>query len=233
MTSKYDTAAVWPGEIRQSFAYRLTLPLPECGHSTQSSVETGQAKAWAAYEALSVCRKKLGVSSGAMHSLEAIISFIDDQGSPVVNAANRTICGRMLLGEPTLRRHLNELVRHGLIRRAGSSSGKRHKLRDPDGPDLISGIDLTPRLARHEAFLIMAQEVWDNEARLRILRHRSYDALARHLKAGAMVDDEETAALRRYLRRTRSCEELADVVSKLEAGLTKTPIVRQKQPECP
>lgn len=184
---------------------------------TQVIHETGRAQAWAACNALRECRREVGISTGALHSLQAILSFIVDQGSPIVHAANRTICDRASCCDRTLRRHLAELERHGIIRRAASANGKRFRLRNPDGPDMVFGIDVTPLLTRLAEFSVMAEEIRDRMARLRLLRHRISSALARQIEAGTAADDEEAAELRRYLRRARDVDALARIAETLEA----------------
>ena len=191
---------------------------------TSSSMKTtGRADAWAAYNALRVCRRELGLGPGVMHSLQAILSFLPERGSPVVHAANRTISERAACSDRSLRRHVGELEAAGLLRRVSSPNGKRYRLRDPEGDDLVFGLDVSPLLERLAELLARVQTLRDIQDRLRLLKQRILAAIHRRNEIGQELAEEADAEIRRELRRQKDPAELARLAAEIEATLVKTP----------
>ena len=191
---------------------------------TSSSMKTtGRADAWAAYNALRVCRRQLGLGPGVMHSLQAILSFLPEHGSTIVHAANRTISERAACSDRSLRRHVGELEAAGLLRRVSSPNGKRYRLRDPEGDDLVFGLDVSPLLERLAELLARVQTLRDIQDRLRLLKQRILAAIHRRNEIGQELAEEADAEIRRELRRQKDPAELARLAAEIEATLVKTP----------
>lgn len=179
----------------------------------------GRAQAFAAFNALRLCHRRLGLSSQALRTLQALLSFLPEVGSQIIHAANRTICERAAISESTLRRHLNELYHLNLLERRDSPNRKRYRLSDPEGADMAFGLDIGPLLSLRDELLAQAAEQKAMEARMRIHRQRILSALARLENCGQGLPADEAQAMRNQLRRRQTVAQLEAVAEELEARL--------------
>ena len=106
---------------------------------------------WAALRELSAARAEFDLSDRDLTVLQALLSFhpgdeLADPARLVVFPSNATICERLHdMPCSTMRRHLANLVRAGIILRRDSPNGKRYVRRGPNGPRAF-GFDLSPLL---------------------------------------------------------------------------------------
>lgn len=139
----------------------------------------GQPSAWQAFNALRACRAELGLSRGALQSLQAMISFLKDGQGTIVHASNRSLSERAACCDRSLRRHIAQLERLGLLQRISSPNNKRFRLFNPDGEDLAFGMDLAPMVQRVDEFAALVEERAARTARIRLMHQRIRIALAR------------------------------------------------------
>lgn len=139
----------------------------------------GLPLAWQAFNHLRACRTEIGISRGALQSLSAMISFLREGQGTVVHASNRTLAERAACCDRSLRRHIAELERLGILRRISSPNRKRFRLFNPDGEDLVFGMDLAPMMNRAEEFAAQSEARALLQARLRLMTQRIRASLAR------------------------------------------------------
>ncbi|WP_295316672.1 plasmid replication protein RepC, partial [Roseobacter sp.] len=131
---------------------------------------------WDVLRNLGPVRQSFGLSDRALVVLQALLSFHPEtdlgagDGGMIVFPSNASICAR-LNGMPcsTMRRHLADLVRAGLILRRDSPNGKRFARRG-QGELLAFGFDLTPLVRRADEIAERAEEARAAEEQLRRLR---------------------------------------------------------------
>lgn len=118
---------------------------------------------------LAVARERLLLSDRDLSVLQAVISFhptaeleVTRAASPVVYPSNDAICSR-LNGMPcsTMRRHLNRLIKAGVLVRRDSPNGKRFA-RGSGTDRHVFGFDLSPLVLRNAEFGAIAAEVQDD-----------------------------------------------------------------------
>ena len=129
--------------------------------------------------------------------------------------------------EASLRRHLVELEARNLIVRARSSNGKRYRVKNPRGEDLIFGIDISPLLYSAEAIEAAAESAREKAALIKYHRHEVY-ALLSEITAcqevmnpgdEPVIDGAPVSAIRESLRRETQIDVLAATGEKLRAAL--------------
>lgn len=153
-----------------------------CGQSIMKHDQNdrgGLPLAWQAFNHLRSCRTEIGISRGALQSLSAMISFLREGQGTVVHASNRTLAERAACCDRSLRRHIAELERLGILRRISSPNRKRFRLFNPDGEDLAFGMDLAPMMNRAEEFAAQSEARALLQARLRLMTQRIRASLAR------------------------------------------------------
>lgn len=131
--------------------------------------------------------------------------------------------------EASLRRHLAELEAHGLIRRHRSSNGKRYRVKNPHGEDMIFGIDVSPLLDAADAIEAAAACAKEKAEIIRYHRHQVYallaeiteDTQAGHQANDAIMDEATVSTIRQTLRRKIDVEILSGIADKLRAALSK------------
>lgn len=119
---------------------------------------------WRVWRAVRDCRISLDLSDRTIQVLRALLTFnpgdilsVDDK-RPIVYPSNRTlsVCAGDI-PDSTLRRHLGELVKAGLIIRRDSANGKRYAR--GSGDDRVEfGFDLSPLVVRGPELLALASE---------------------------------------------------------------------------
>lgn len=186
---------------------------------------------WSIFRDLVAARSVLGISSQALGTLRALISFLRPSQETVIFASNRALSDRADgLSERSVRRHLSELIAAGVVARKSSANGKRFKVKNPDGPEDTYGLDLRPLLMRAMEIADLAQEAAREQLRIKLQRKR-LSALI--FEAEALIASEEIAQYRRSLRRKHSstyfaslCDELSQILqniaSKTEDGSDQT-----------
>jgi len=186
---------------------------------------------WKVFRSLVEARVHFGVSSQALATLRALVSFLREGEGQVVYASNRTISSRAEgLSERTIRRHVGSLVAAGLVQRNDSANGKRFRINCPDGPAEAFGIDLSPLVKRAGEIAEAAASLARERQRITFYRKRLsrliYDL---GCAAGQL---EEAEAYRPALRRKLSSTQLEQLCNELTARLAEHQQVSEK-PEIP
>lgn len=162
------------------------------------ALKVEMARLWSAHRCISAARVEYGLGSGAISTLRALISFLQDGGEPIVFASNATICKRAEnQSERNLRRHILTLVKIGLIERRDSPNRKRYVIKHPDGPSYAFGLDLSPLLLRADEIEAMAAEVAAETGRIRFYRKQLSSLLYAAEQDGHGELVEELRPLRR------------------------------------
>ncbi|NDW58772.1 replication protein C [Yangia sp. PrR004] len=134
--------------------------------------------------AIRTCRIRLGLSTGDVLVLDALLSFLPcrDPGTKadrpigsdmmlVVYASNASISDRAnRMDERVLRRHIARLVDRGLLARKDSPTGKRFPIKSRGKVIDAFGLDLSPLLERAQLILDQAADIDDEAEELRGLR---------------------------------------------------------------
>ncbi|PTX52446.1 replication initiation protein RepC [Gemmobacter caeni] len=196
--------------------------------------------------AVRTIRHELGLSTGDLLVLDALLSFLpcrdrktgeDRPITPdlmlVVFASNAALAERANgMEERVLRRHVARLCEAGLLRRKDSATGKRFPLKAEGVIRDAFGLDLTPLLERHPELTRRAEAARQREEELRSVRA---EALALRARALAMRDriGEEAAGyletVKTILRRaTITIEQVRDLMGRISAILSGAPC-----PACP
>lgn len=191
--------------------------------------------------AVRTIRHELGLSTGDLLVLDALLSFLpcrdqktgaDRPITPdlmlVVFASNAALAERANgMEERVLRRHVARLCEAGLLRRKDSATGKRFPLKAEGVIRDAFGLDLTPLLERHPELTRRAEAARQREEELRSVRA---EALALRARALAMRDriGEEAAgyleSVKTILRRaTITIEQVRDLMGRISAILTGAP----------
>jgi len=193
-----------------------------------------RADKWEVLRELSVAGPRLGISDRQLTVLQALLTFFPETDlsaegvSTIVFPSNASICAR-LNGMPcsTMRRHLGDLVKAGLLVRRDSPNGKRYRTRSGS----LFGFDLAPLALRFDEICAVAEAVRADTERLKRLR-QTVSLMRRDLAAlavyGADVRPDlgfwdahaDLAALTaRDLRRQLSEAELEATAARLKQAL--------------
>lgn len=196
--------------------------------------------------AVRTIRHQLGLSTGDLLVLDALLSFLpcrdrktgeDRPITPdlmlIVFASNAALAERANgMEERVLRRHIARLCEAGLLRRKDSATGKRFPLKSEGMIRDAFGLDLTPLLEQHPELMRRAAEARHREEEFRSVRS---EALALRARALAMRDriGEEAAGyldtVKTILRRaTITIDQVRDIMGQICAILTAPP-----SPVCP
>ena len=196
--------------------------------------------------AVRTIRHELGLSTGDLLVLDALLSFLpcrdpktgeDRPISPglmlVVFASNAALAERANgMEERVLRRHIARLCEAGLLRRKDSATGKRFPLKADGVIRDAFGLDLTPLLERHPELTRRAEEARRREEELRSVRAEALALRARALAMRERIGEEAAGYLetvRTILRRaTITIEQVRDLMGRISAILTGAPC-----PACP
>lgn len=197
-------------------------------HTTNQS--NTRSAIWAIFNTLRKGRQEFGVSGPALASLQALLGFLPDNGPLIIYASNKSITARNMKSEASLRRHLAELEAHDLIRRHRSSNGKRYRVKNPHGEDMIFGIDVSPLLDAADAIEAAAARAKEKAELIRYHRHQVYALLAEIAEdtgpegqaSETIIDEATIATVRKSLRRETKVEILSGIADKLRAALSKT-----------
>lgn len=182
---------------------------------------------------LSAVAKSFGISTGALHTLRAMIHCVRPEQSLTCFASTETLI-RLRSGgsDRTVRRHVSELIEAGIIRRHDSPNKKRYMVRDlSSGQVLLFGFDLSPMLARADEWKRAAELAAAEVSRKRYLKTLILGLLHR---LDLLASGIETDILRKVLRRNLSIHELEGVLSAVEchlASLTVAPCSKSEAVE--
>lgn len=134
------------------------------------------ANKWEVLRELGVAKMRLGVTDRDLTVLQALLSFYPatllggNRADLVVFPSNSALCERLNgMACSTMRRHLANIVRTGLIVRRDSPNGKRYARRRGDSVQAF-GFDLSPLVQRYEEFCEIAEAVRAEEDAYRRLR---------------------------------------------------------------
>lgn len=172
-----------------------------------------------AFQNLSTVAKSFGISTGALHTLRAMIYCVRPGQSLTCFASTETLI-RLRSGgsDRTVRRHVSELIEAGVIRRHDSPNKKRYMVRDlSSGQVLHFGFDLSPMLARSDEWKRAAELAAAEASRKRYLKAL---ILGRLHRLDLLASGLETNILRTVLRRNLSIHELEGVLSNVEDHMT-------------
>jgi replication initiation protein RepC len=148
----------------------------------ETADRSGSAKPvdkWQIWRAISETRATLGLKNDrTIQVLRALLTFapadilsVSDR-PPIVYPSNRTLSKRAGgIPESTLRRHLTELVRAGLIIRRDSANGKRYA-RGSGDIRVEFGFDLSPIVVHGSEFIECAAEQQRRERECEVLREQ-------------------------------------------------------------
>lgn len=178
-----------------------------------------------AFRNLSAVAKSFGISTGALHTLRAMIHCVRPGQSMTCFASTETLI-RLRSGgsDRTVRRHVSELIEAGVISRHDSPNKKRYMVRDlSSGQVLHFGFDLSPMLAREDEWKRAAELTAAEVSRKRYLKTL---ILGRLHRLDLLASGLETDVLRTVLRRNLSIHELEGVLSKVEYHLSSLTVAR-------
>jgi replication initiation protein RepC len=196
--------------------------------------------------AVRTIRHQLGLSTGDLLVLDALLSFLpcrdqktgeDRPITPglmlVVFASNASLAERANgMEERVLRRHIARLCEAGLLRRKDSATGKRFPLKSEGMIRDAFGLDLTPLLEQHPELMRRAAEARQHEEELRSVRAEALALRARALAMRERIGEEAAGYLdtvKTILRRaTITIDQVRDLMGRISAILTGAPC-----PACP
>ncbi|WP_376743788.1 plasmid replication protein RepC [Ensifer canadensis] len=168
------------GHVTTPFGRRpMTLALVK-NQFAAADIEQGKsANKWKIYQDACAARTLLGVRDRALAVLSALLSFYPDSelsevSNLIVFPSNAQLTARANgIAGTTLRENLALLVQAGLINRKDSPNGKRFARKDRDGAiDAAYGFSLAPLLARAEEIARLAQQVNDENRRLKLIKEK-------------------------------------------------------------
>ena len=156
--------------------------------TAEASLPADGVNKWEVLRELGAGRTRLGVTDRELTVLQALLSFHPGAilGGPnaqlIVHPSNASISER-LNGMPcsTLRRHLANLVKAGLLIRRDSPNGKRFVRRGREDPQVF-GFDLTPLVSRYSEFCSVAETVRAEEEAIKRQRQQ-VSLMCRDLRA--------------------------------------------------
>ncbi|MBV7395854.1 plasmid replication protein RepC [Mameliella sediminis] len=187
---------------------------------------------WELFQAVRDARCLLGLRSGHLQTLQAMLSFLKPGQGLVVFASNIELCRRAGgVDERTVRRHLNRFEEIGFLSRQDSPNRKRYRVRSPEGETLSFGLSLEPLLALRDQIVALAHQAEEERRRCRFLRKK----ILSHLAALEEIQDctYDTEDTRRILRRKMSANDYQTLLDGLPALPKQEQISHPEQPETP
>jgi replication initiation protein RepC len=157
----------------------MTLALVKNQFASANLKKGKKADKWKIYRDACDARSLLGLRDRALAVLNALLSFypetdLSEDTGLIVFPSNIQLAGRANgISGTTLRENLALLVQVGLIHRNDSPNGKRYARKGRDGSiETAFGFDLSPLLARAEELAMLAQQVAEENRRLKIIKER-------------------------------------------------------------
>lgn len=194
---------------------------------SSGAVSSPQDK-WALLAALTDAANIYELNHRTLGVLKALLSFWPDRelspapNSCIVFPSNRTLASRLNgMPESTLRRHLSQLVKLGIVSRHDSPNQKRYARRISGALAQAYGFDLSP-LARHADHL-MEQACLERQAQEKLMILRDNIAQQRQELITAGGDTELTEQARLILRRKPQYDQLQALQAQLGDALNQHP----------
>lgn len=168
------------GNVTTPFGRRpMTLALVKKQFAA-AKIEAGKSRdKWKVYQDACAARTLLGLRDRALAVLSALLSFypdaeLNEASNLIVFPSNAQLAARANgIAGTTLRENLAFLVQAGLINRNDSPNGKRYARKDRNGDiEAAYGFSLAPLLARSEELALMAQQVNDENRRLKLIKEK-------------------------------------------------------------
>ena len=157
----------------------MTLALVKNQFATAHIKKDKSADKWKIYRDACDARSLLGLRDRALAVLNALLSFypetdLSEGANLIVFPSNAQLSARANgIAGTTLRENLALLVQAGLIHRNDSPNGKRYARKGRDGAiETAYGFSLAPLLARSEELALMAQQVAEENRRLKMMKEK-------------------------------------------------------------
>ena len=188
---------------------------------------------WRVLDALAPCRQHYGLAAHSLSVLRALISFLPKattvDAALVVWPSNKTLCERADgMDERTLRRHIDRLVKAGIIARRSSSNGKRFALRCRSDIVAAFGFDLRPLLDSAENIAATTERLRAQAEQAAALRVEVLNLLHAVAQSSPPLPGCEDAAIRRMLRRRPDPRMLLEARDKLRTMVSNHSPVAEK-----
>lgn len=158
----------------------------------------------------------LNLKAPVIATLDALLSCLPPRRNHnVVFASNATLAfKRNGISDRTLRRHIEQLVEVGFVRRSDSPNGKRFSKSDMStGSILRFGFDLEPLFMAYDQMCALADDCAKQASHLSYLRTKLRTAIARTLERDGPSDRLDAA--QRALRRKLTADEISAVLESL------------------
>jgi len=128
---------------------------------------------WSIFRHLSEAREHYGLTSSEITTVQGLLSILEPGKGFMIYASNRVLSDRAHgINERTLRRHISKLVEIGLITRVSSPNGKRFKVSNTVGDEIIFGLDLAAFFARSAEIENIAVQIRSEKRDIRFLKAR-------------------------------------------------------------
>lgn len=151
-------------------------PMSACQTSTNPASDTARDK-WALLEKLTTAAPAFDLSHRTLGVLRALLTFLPqriiptDMREAVVFPSNKTLSNRLNgMPESTLRRHLAQLVKAGIVSRHDSANRKRFARRVCAAGQVAFGFDLSPMARQAEEIAEQAKQLDDHAQRNAAMR---------------------------------------------------------------
>jgi replication initiation protein RepC len=168
-----------------------------------------------AFRCLCTIAERLGLSTGVLHTLRAMMHCVRPEKSLTCFASNETLI-RLRAGgsERSVRRHVEQLIKAGVILRNDSPNKKRYMAKDQTtGQVELFGFDLSPMISQLAEWRLLSEDLAADKSRRRFLRTLILGRLHKLDQFGTAFD---TVAARRLLRRNLSVKALEEILSTIE-----------------
>jgi replication initiation protein RepC len=168
------------GSVTTPFGRRsMTLALVKSQFNTADIARGKSVDKWKVYRDACEARSLLGLRDRALAVLHALLSFypetdLRDKANLIVFPSNAQLTARANgIAGTTLRENLALLTQAGLIHRHDSPNGKRYARKARDGSiEAAYGFSLAPLLARSGELAQLAQQVAEENRRLKLIKER-------------------------------------------------------------
>lgn len=168
------------GSVTTPFGRRsMTLALVKSQFETADITRGKSVDKWKVYRDACEARSLLGLRDRALAVLHALLSFypetdLRDKANLIVFPSNAQLTARANgIAGTTLRENLALLTQAGLIHRNDSPNGKRYARKARDGSiEAAYGFSLAPLLARSGELALLAQQVAEENRRLKLVKER-------------------------------------------------------------
>lgn len=163
---------------------------------------------------LSLAGSRLGLNPSVIATVDALLSCLPPKRHhDVVFASNATlVLRRNGISDRTLRRHIAELVKVGLLVRADSPNGKRYSKHDTTmGTALRFGLNLAPLFAAYDTLRDLAAHQKQELEQLAYMRTKLRNLIKKLDRDCDLVKEAS-----RELRRKVSIDKLKDLIRQVE-----------------